>query len=74
MTGQEYKAIRERLGLTQALFGREVGRSRKIINEREQADVVPLEAALAAELLELRATKKLRKGTNDQVQELSGGK
>ena len=69
MTGQEYKAIRERLGLTQALFGREVGRSRKIINEREQADVVPLEAALASELLELRATKKLRKGTNKALSE-----
>lgn len=64
MSGSEYKAIRERLGLTQALFGAEVGRSRKIINEREQSDEVPKEAALAAELLALRETKRLRKGTN----------
>jgi len=66
MTGPEYKAIRERLGITQALFAQAVGRSRKIINEREQADEVPLEAALAAELLALRSPKRSRKGTNAQ--------
>ena len=65
MTGTEYKALRERLDMTQALFAQAVGRSRKIINEREQADEVPLEAALAAELLALRAAPKRRKGTND---------
>lgn len=67
MSGPEYKAIRERLGMTQALFAQAVGRSRKIINEREQADEVPLEAALAAELLALRATPRSRKGTNDRT-------
>lgn len=66
MSGTEYKALRERLGMTQALFAQAVGRSRKIINEREQADEVPLEAALAAELLALRASPKPRKGTNRQ--------
>ena len=64
MSGPEYKAIRERLEMTQALFAQAVGRSRKIINEREQADQVPVEAALAAELLALRATTKRSKGTN----------
>jgi len=68
MSGAEYKALRERLGMTQALFAQAVGRSRKIINEREQADKVPLEAALAAELLTLRATPKRRKGTNEKGQ------
>lgn len=71
MSGTEYKAIRERLGMTQALFAREVGRSRKIINEREQAAEVPLESALAAELLALRATSKRRKGPNDADQAMA---
>ncbi len=76
MSGSEYKAIRESLGMTQALFAQAVGRSRKIINEREQAAEVPLEAALAAELLAIRATKRLRKGTksNDEMRDAMGGK
>lgn len=50
-----------------ALFAQAVGRSRKIINEREQADEVPLEAALVAELLALRSTPHSRKGTNNKA-------
>ena len=73
MSGTEYKALRERLGMTQALFAQAVGRSRKIINEREQADEVPLEAALAAELLALRPTPRSRKGTNDALSGPRGG-
>jgi len=67
MSGNEYKAIRERLGMTQAIFAQAVGRSRKIINEREQADEVPLEAALAAELLALRSPKRSRKSENKEI-------
>lgn len=74
MSGPEYKALRERLGMTQALFAQAVGRSRKIINEREQADEVPLEAALAAELLALRSTPRSRKGTNAEDQATAKGK
>lgn len=65
MSGAEYKQIRERLGMTQALFAQAVGRSRKIINEREQANIVPLEAAMAARFLDLLSTTRSHMGTTD---------
>lgn len=64
MTATEYKAIRERLGMTQAALAIALDVSRKTINEREADGTITREAAMALELLELRTTPKRRKGTN----------
>ena len=65
MTATEYKATRERLGLTQAALAVALDVSRKAINEREAGGTITREAAMALELLELRKPKRSRKGTND---------
>ncbi len=64
MTATEYKATRERLGMTQAALAVALDVSRKAINEREAGGTITREAAMALELLELRTTPKRRKGTN----------
>jgi len=74
VSGLEYKEIRERLGMTQALFAQSVGRSRKVINEREQANLVPLEAAMAARFLDLLSTTRSRKGQNATLSHEEGEK
>ena len=67
MNATEYKATRERLGLTQAALAVALDVSRKAINQREQGGTITREAAMALELLELRTTPKRRKGTNAEV-------
>jgi DNA-binding XRE family transcriptional regulator len=48
MTGTEYKAIREKLGLTQAGLASRLGVTRKTVNSRETgAGRITEEAALA---------------------------
>ncbi len=69
MTSEEYKAARERLGMTQAALADALDVSRKAINQREQGGTITREAAMALELLALRLTKKLRKGTNDEMRD-----
>lgn len=66
MTAEEYKATRERLGLTQAALAVELDVSRKAINQREQGGTITREAAMALELLALRSPKRSRKSENDQ--------
>jgi DNA-binding XRE family transcriptional regulator len=61
MTAEEYKATRERLGMTQAALAVALDVSRKAINQREQGGTITREAAMALELLELRSPKKPRK-------------
>ena len=61
MTAAEYKATRERLGLTQAAIAVDLDVSRKAINEREAGGTITREAAMALELLELRRPKRARK-------------
>lgn len=64
MSSEEYKATRERLGMTQAALADALDVSRKAINQREAGGTITREAAMALELLELRTTPKRRKGTN----------
>lgn len=64
MDASEYKATRERLGMTQAALAEALDVSRKAINQREKGGTITREAAMALELLELRTTPKRRKGTN----------
>lgn len=66
MSPAEYKATRERLGMTQSALAEALGVTRKAINERENRGTITREAAMALELLELRTTPKRRKGTNAQ--------
>lgn len=47
MTGSEYKALREKLGLTQVELARVLGVSRMTIYKRENGKVITKEAALA---------------------------
>jgi DNA-binding XRE family transcriptional regulator len=54
MSPAEYKATRERLGMTQAALADALDVSRKAINQREQGGTITREAAMALELLELR--------------------
>lgn len=68
MTAAEYKATRERLVMTQAALAVALDVSRKAINEREAGGTITREAAMALELLALRTTPKLRKGTNDEAE------
>lgn len=68
MDAIQYKATRERLGMTQAALAVALNVSRKAINEREAGGTITREAAMALELLELRTTPKRRKGTNVQAQ------
>lgn len=51
MTAAEYKARRERLGLTQVELAARLGVSRRTIINREQGRLIPLEAQLAITLL-----------------------
>lgn len=67
MDAIQYKATRERLGMTQAALAVALDVSRKAINEREAGGTITREAAMALELLELRTTPKRRKGTNTQA-------
>ena len=64
MTSDEYKATRERLGMTQAALAEALGVSRKAINQREQGGTITREAAMALELLALRSPKRSRKSEN----------
>jgi DNA-binding XRE family transcriptional regulator len=64
MTSTEYKATRERLGLTQAALAVALDVSRKAINEREAGGTITREAAMALELLELRRPKRARTSEN----------
>lgn len=67
MNSIEYKATRERLGMTQAALADALGVSRKAINQREQGGTITQEAAMALELLELRRPKRSRKGENKEA-------
>lgn len=67
MDAIQYKTTRERLGMTQAALAVALGVSRKTINERETKGRITREAAMALELLALRATPKRRKGTNSRI-------
>ena len=51
MNAEEYKATRERLGMTQAALAEALDVSRKAINQREQGGTITREAAMALELL-----------------------
>ncbi len=72
MDAAEYKATRERLGMTQAALAVALDVSRKAINEREAGGTITREAAMALELLELRTTPKRRKGTNESSSATGG--
>ena len=69
MTSDEYKATRERLGLTQAALALALDVSRKAINQREQGGTITREAAMALELLALRSPKRSRKSENSDYPE-----
>ncbi|CAB4156142.1 COG1476 Predicted transcriptional regulators [uncultured Caudovirales phage] len=58
MTANEYKATRERLGMTQAALADVLDVSRKTINQRESSGLITKEAAMALELLELQRKAK----------------
>jgi len=58
MTANEYKATRERLGMTQAALADALDVSRKTINQRESSGLITKEAAMALELLELQRKAK----------------
>jgi DNA-binding XRE family transcriptional regulator len=64
MTADEYKATRERLGMTQAALALALDVSRKAINQRERGGTITREAAMALELLALRSPKRSRKSEN----------
>lgn len=51
MTGNQYKAAREKLGLTQAQLADKLGVTRKTIGYRESKKTVPREAVMAIEVL-----------------------
>jgi DNA-binding XRE family transcriptional regulator len=51
MTSTEYKATRQRLGMTQAALAEALNVSRKAINQREQGGTITRESAMALELL-----------------------
>ena len=72
MNATEYKATRERLGMTQAALAVALDVSRKAINQREQGGTITREAAMALELLELRRSKRSRKSENDKIQPHDG--
>jgi DNA-binding XRE family transcriptional regulator len=65
MSPEEYKATRERLGLTQAALAFALDVSRKAINQREQGGTITREAAMALELLALRRPRSARRNEND---------
>lgn len=65
MNATEYKATRERLGMTQAALADALDVSRKAINQREQGGTITREAAMALELLALRSPKRSRKSENE---------
>ena len=68
MNATEYKATRERLGMTQAALAVALDVSRKAINEREAGGTITREAAMALELLELRRPKRSRKSENNSTE------
>lgn len=72
MFAHEYKATRERLGMTQAALAVALDVSRKAINQREQGGTITKEAAMALELLALRSPKRSRKGTNAELWHRAG--
>jgi DNA-binding XRE family transcriptional regulator len=47
MTADQYKALRKKLGLTQAGLAERLGVSRKAVNARENGTKIPVEAQLA---------------------------
>lgn len=51
MTANEYKSLREQLGLTQAGLAARLGVSRKTINARENGAKITEEAAIAIKAL-----------------------
>jgi len=51
MTDTEYKALREKLGLTQAGLASRLGVTRKTVNQRERGGKITEEAAMALESL-----------------------
>ena len=53
----EYKAIRERLGMTQAALAVALDVSRKAINQRDQGGTITREAAMAIQYLEITLKK-----------------
>ena len=63
MTGEEYKAARLELGLTQLELSSLKGVSRKTINSRENGGTITTEAELAIRLLLLRATEIVQNWT-----------
>lgn len=67
MSPAEYKATRERMGMTQAALAIALDVSRKAINQREQGGTITREASMALELLALRSPKRIRKSENAQA-------
>lgn len=67
MDAIQYKATRERLGMTQAALAVALDVSRKAINQREKGGTITREAAMALELLALRSPKRSRKSENNQA-------
>lgn len=64
MTGEEYKKARERLGLSQAELGRELGRHQTLIGKREREEKpISTEAEMAIKYLELFRTLGARRGS-----------
>ena len=59
MTASEYKATRERLGMTQAALAVALDVSRKAINQREQGGTITREAAMAIQYLEVTLKNNL---------------
>lgn len=51
MTATEYKALREKIGLTQAGLASRLGVTRKTINARENGAKITEQAALALRML-----------------------
>lgn len=72
MSPAEYKATRERMGMTQAALAIALDVSRKAINQREQGGTITREASMALELLALRSPKRIRKSENDKADPQNG--
>ena len=66
MTSAEYKAARDRLGLTQAALASVLGINRVTVAKREGGAVITREAELA--ILALPKTKRRAKPENDKDQ------
>lgn len=71
MSSEEYKATRERLGMTQAQLAEAVGVKRLRIVQRENGATITREAELA--ILSLRKPRTPRKQGNESSSPTAGG-